>query len=762
MNAWLDPRSALRRTRHFVRRRIRFTRTLPTTINITPKRVDILGRGGFVGPAPVRLKISRGDELGLCFGVWIRPGRSGALIQTLLDFTGGKPAGCFLLLATTRTKEMQTTEIQWQAGGVKLVHAVPVGRWTWVFGGYDASGRRCWLSIDGGKEAEGFVSIDPFENIPHSFHAGLGCRLGSRHSDFTGTMYELGITSVIDHHTKADWQRWALAAAPNRAIEAETASQPHKWPTPWGHRVVFDSRRETVDVKRQSLRTPSDLARDGDEQADTLKRLADVEAAFTGFVETARTEDAVGVAYYFGRLVESNLPVRALTIGAGRLAVEVSTGWGGVYRTAEDLMMVDSRGFRGFTSFALRGMVAGVAQTFYRRAERPNARALLEGYQRKFGSDYLLADVDMAQSRHEREVAQSHPLVKTLACGGLDYLDYFKGRYCGNPFGDFEVRSDGEIFVCCPSYLPHAIGNLETVSGARALHTSPQLARIHNSIRNQTFQYCRWLHCEKIMGDRLPMKTAASPDAYEPQDVRLSYDPSCNLWCPSCRTEKIVLKRERQDELVRWTDDTVLPLLKSAKTVMMNGYGDIFSSRACRHILANMNRLHMPDLWLRLITNGVIFASEWEKFPNIHDMVESIRVSVDAARETTYNAIRPGGDWHALNENLKFISSLRRSGRIANFSVSFVVQRDNFTEMADFALLAQRLKCDEVIYEGLLNWNTFGIGGYRERAVHFPDHPLYPAFREEWAHVEEMWASPHSDAQNPLPALSHTSLAIAH
>ncbi len=760
MDLSLASSSAIRRARRFIRRNVRFTRTHPAIIKLTPQRVDILGRGGFAGPSPVRLKISRDDPSGLCFGTWIRASRAGREVQTLLDFVSGEAAGAALELRfATADKTRRIAKIHWRVANVDLTHAIPVGRWVLLFGGYHAFERRCWLSIDGEAYKEASIAADPFAALPASFFAGLGCRLSSRRSDFMGTMHELGITSAIDGIARETWQRWAKSADPNKVIVAEAVSRPREWPAPWFQRVVFDSRQDTIRVKTRSCRKRGErkTAATVTESETTTKVLATAESDFAAFVARAKAEDAVGVAYYFGRLIETDLPLRVCVTGEGRLTVELSTGRSGIYRTAEDLMAVDSRGFHGLASFALRGMVAGAAQTFYRRAERPNARALIEGYQRKFGADYFLTDVDMAQSRHEREGAQNHPLVRTLACGSLEYLDYFKGKYCGNPFGDFEVRSDGEIFVCCPSYLPHPVGNLNVIDSPHALRESPRLKSIHASIRDQTFQYCRWLHCEKIMGGHLPMRTPLSSGSYVPRDVRLSYDPSCNLWCPSCRTEKMVLKRERQDELIRKTDDMVLPLLKSARTVMLNGYGDIFSSRVCRHILGSISRSEMPDLRLRFISNGVIFSGEWEKFPNIHDMVESIRVSVDAAQECTYERIRLGGDWRTVRGNLEFISKLRQRGRIENFSISFVVQKENFTEMADFALLGQRLKCDEIIYEGLLNWNTYGVDGYRERAVHFSDHPLFPVFREEWARVEKIWAEAKAD-KRALPALSYASL----
>src|SRR3989344_3044048 len=147
---------------------------------------------------------------------------------------------------------------------------------------------------------------------------------------------------------------------------------------------------------------------------------------------------------------------------------------------------------------------------------------------------------------------------------------------------------------------------------------------------------------------------------------------------------------------------------KPANSGRMNGYGDVFASRACRKILETANTEEYPNLKFDFITNGVLFtAEEWAKFPGIHRMARSIRVSIDAACKETYDRIRLGGDWDVLMKNLEFIAALRRQNTIQRFMISMVIQEGNFTEMADFARMAKQLGCDAAIFEPIMNWNTF-------------------------------------------------------
>ena len=106
-------------------------------------------------------------------------------------------------------------------------------------------------------------------------------------------------------------------------------------------------------------------------------------------------------------------------------------------------------------------------------------------------------------------------------------------------------------------------------------------------------------------------------------------------------------------------------------------------------------------------------------------MVESVRISIDAVHQDTYQKVRLFGDWEKLMTNLDFISDLRRQGVINLFWLSFVVQRENFREMPAFAQMAEALGCDNVIFEHILNWNTMPLSTFNEQAVHIPDHPQY-------------------------------------
>jgi hypothetical protein len=381
----------------------------------------------------------------------------------------------------------------------------------------------------------------------------------------------------------------------------------------------------------------------------------------------------------------------------------------------------------------------GLVQFLWQSGRRGEAKELAASVLKELPVSPFLPRVARAIEIKE---SQSNPPPFVDQQLGAD-INHFAGKFCGRPFDDFELGPDGRIHICCPNHLPQAIGNANAGGTARTIINSDVARLVRKSILKQTFAYCDWNQCNVIQNGLLQNASDVTDPRHlqfiergdgmidGPRDLRLSHDPTCNLWCPSCRKEKIVAKGDQFNAIMEVTDRVVNPLMKTGRTVMMNGYGDIFSSRACRRILETVNETEHAGLQLTFITNGILFtADEWAKFPNIHGKVHSVRVSVDAATEATYAQVRLGGDFVKLKANLEFLSRLRQQNVIKEFAISFVVQRQNFREMEAFYRWGIELGCDLVIFECLMDWNTWTRSTYRANAVHLPDNPHYPEFIE--------------------------------
>ncbi len=162
----------------------------------------------------------------------------------------------------------------------------------------------------------------------------------------------------------------------------------------------------------------------------------------------------------------------------------------------------------------------------------------------------------------------------------------------------------------------------------------------------------------------------------------------------------------------------------------MNAAGEIFISRPLRRLLSRLNSKDFPNLKIDMITNGTLFnKKEWEKFPGIHDMIRSIRVSTDGATPQTFEKLRRGAFWEPFVENMKFLGQLRQSGAFEVLKFSFTYQKDNFREMPLFVDWTQSIDPGRhVLFERLDNWGSFDPDVFRDLAVHIVGHPLHEEF----------------------------------
>lgn len=71
-----------------------------------------------------------------------------------------------------------------------------------------------------------------------------------------------------------------------------------------------------------------------------------------------------------------------------------------------------------------------------------------------------------------------------------------RSRFCANPFDKLETHTRGEVYFCCPAWLPIPIGNLQTQS-TEEIWNSPAAQDIRKSILDGSYRYCSRMHCPK-------------------------------------------------------------------------------------------------------------------------------------------------------------------------------------------------------------------------------------------------------------------------
>ena len=185
----------------------------------------------------------------------------------------------------------------------------------------------------------------------------------------------------------------------------------------------------------------------------------------------------------------------------------------------------------------------------------------------------------------------------------------------------------------------------------------------------------------------------------------------------------ITLKHDATRRLDALFEEHLLPYVDEAKSIKVTGSGDPFGSRHFRYILSRLTDGEYPLRRIQLHTNGLLAnARAWTDL-RLYGNVDSVWVSVDAARTETYAILRRGGSFDELIPNLRFLGDLRQRDEIGSFRLDFVVQKQNYGEIGAFVDLAQSVGADGVYFLRLRNWGHFDVDAFRAIDVCAEDHP---------------------------------------
>jgi pyruvate-formate lyase-activating enzyme len=341
-------------------------------------------------------------------------------------------------------------------------------------------------------------------------------------------------------------------------------------------------------------------------------------------------------------------------------------------------------------------------------------------------------DLLMRAYRAKRDAGCEDP---ELAIVDFDLTD----RFCPLPFTHLSTGVDGHAFACCcPAWLPYPVGNVYEAETPDDVWNSPAIGEMRRSILDGDFRYCSRTQCSYMLARKLPHRDDVTDptlrryiDEHDthvteaPRMLEIDHDPTCNLACPSCRTEIVAAPRSDRPRLDRAAERVLLPLMRRSEgQIYISGGGEALASPHIRSILRKLNRREFPGLGVFLITNAQLFTPKrWESFPDLEEMIATVSVSIDAARPATYEHLRRPGRWHVLMRNLEYIAQLRGEGRIPAFWLNFVVQRDNFREMLEFADLAEGLGVDHLWFQRLVNYGSYDAATFAQLDVTSPRHP---------------------------------------
>ena len=177
-----------------------------------------------------------------------------------------------------------------------------------------------------------------------------------------------------------------------------------------------------------------------------------------------------------------------------------------------------------------------------------------------------------------------------------------------------------------------------------------------------------------------------------PRELMMTHDNSCNISCPSCRTQTIIATRQQTNEYDRLVP-VFLSLVKDAETMIVSGAGDPFASKHFRRLLRAIagkeNEIYgsvpVPDSFrINLMTNGLLFNRETYDEFGLAGRIGIIALSMDSCEQESFEVIRRGSKWEDLLKALEFIKTIRAENEGLVLISYFTVQQANFRQIPKF------------------------------------------------------------------------------
>jgi len=269
-------------------------------------------------------------------------------------------------------------------------------------------------------------------------------------------------------------------------------------------------------------------------------------------------------------------------------------------------------------------------------------------------------------------------------------------NHCNAPSRQLVIDWKGDCFVCgCEAWLPISIGQISDFNSLSGVWDSDPARALQADIDSGAYTHCAVDRCGVVHASKIDNTHVVS----------INVDESCNLRCPSCRPNAIMISSGAEYDRKLAQVQHIRRLLEEFTEpchIVMSGNGDPLASAIMRPLIREFRP--GPNQTIRLFTNGLLLKKQLDDSP-ILDHITQYFISIDAGSAPVYECVRLGGQWSQLIANLTWLqATAKRTG--AEVLLKFVLQQDNYRDMQNFCQL-----CVDMGFSGVINrledWGTW-------------------------------------------------------
>jgi len=299
-------------------------------------------------------------------------------------------------------------------------------------------------------------------------------------------------------------------------------------------------------------------------------------------------------------------------------------------------------------------------------------------------------------------------------------------NHCDFPSRSLVVDRRGNCFVCaCEAWLPITVGQIQDFNTLEQVWSNPTAVSLQKDIDEKKFTHCAVDRCG-ILTRNVRISDYGNPnwksDSQNFYYISINVDDSCNLACPSCRENIVMVTSGPEYEKRLAQVNHIINLLEEFDHpchITMTGNGDPLASFIMRPLIHQYRPRHNHTI--RLFTNGLLLEKQLSTSTVVNNITQYF-VSIDAGSKDVYEKVRWPGQFHILNQNLAFLQKLIERTQ-ATVLLKFVLQKDNCDDMQNFVEL-----CEKYGFSGVVNrledWGTWD-NFLQQDVVGNKQHPLH-------------------------------------
>lgn len=225
-----------------------------------------------------------------------------------------------------------------------------------------------------------------------------------------------------------------------------------------------------------------------------------------------------------------------------------------------------------------------------------------------------------------------------------------------------------------------------------------------------------------------------------PEQIIIESTNMCNLKCPLCPTGSPDIKRRGGFLALGNFKKVIDEIGEYIYYLGLTSYGEPFLNK---DLLKMVSYAKSKGIFVTILTNAQLIDKSCAA-GIVDSGLDSILISMDGARQASYEKYKKGGEFRKVIDAIRFIqeSKEEKNSKYPVITIQCVAMKQNEGELEEIKGLARALKVDRLVFKKVCDLRRFPHD-FKEMEDYIPDNPDYRAYRKEGGLIK--WNTDKSD-----------------